>query len=276
MRQAGLIDSVEGLGRHDHVCWGFDSPDEYRRVAERFLAEALADGARVLFVGAADQASALKRAAGFAAGAADVHDVGFYGDGGRFDPIAQVRAYARATEAALADGYTGLRVAVDVTSLVGTDAERAAFAAYEHLADAYMAGHPMSALCAYDRVQLGSAAVAELACMHPLARAGTTPMRLFASDEPGTTAVLAGEVDLASHPLLCTALDRIPLRPVDGVVTLDARELTFIDHRSLLSLAARVRARGGAETRLVVAPGSGLPRLVALLPAAAPRVAVSA
>ncbi|GAA3296541.1 MEDS domain-containing protein [Dactylosporangium vinaceum] len=279
MRQTGLIDTVDGLGRQDHVCWVFDSPDEYRPAAERFLAEALAGGQRVLFVGGADQVAQVSGAAwfaaGLAAGAAHVHGIGFYADAGLFDPLAQVRAYAQATEAALADGYTGLRVAVDATPLVETDAGRDAFARYEHLADAYMTSHPMSAMCAFDRSRLGAGAVAELACMHPLARAAATPVRLFASAEPGLTAVLEGEVDLASYPLLRTALDRIPLRPVDGVVTLDARRLAFIDHRSLLSLAAQLRARG-AETRLIVAAGSGLPRLLALLPVAGPDVVVQA
>lgn len=78
---------------------------------------------------------------GFAAARANrclqVRDLGMYSPAEQVDPVAQVRAYAQATQQALADGYTGPRVAADVTSLVGTAPARAAFARYEHLIDVH-------------------------------------------------------------------------------------------------------------------------------------------
>lgn len=247
-------------------------------MAERFLADGLSGGRRVVFLGPAVRESELDGVDGFAAaraaGAAAVVDLGHYGAGGPVDPSTQARAYAEATEQALADGYTGLRVAADVTSLVGTVEGRAAFARYEHLIDAYVTRQPFSAMCGYDRRALGDAAVAELACMHALARRSSTPLRLFAAEQPGVAAMLAGEVDLAGHALLRTALDRVDLARVGGTITIDARDLSFIDHRGLMQLVEHVRSRG-ATTELLVGRRSIVSQVADLLRLTDLRVVVS-
>jgi hypothetical protein len=250
MRRTGFVDTVGGLGRHDHVCWVFDAPGEFRSPARRFLADGLAGGQRVLFIADSARQTDLDDVEGFAVaratGAAQVQDLRIYGSSWQLDPSAQVRAYARATEQALAEGYTGLRVAAEATPLVRTAAGRAAFARYEHLVDAYMTRHPFSALCGYDRGELGQDAVAELACMHPLARRSSTALRVFAAGEPGIAAALAGEVDMTGHEQLRVALGRTDLAVVDGEVTIDARDLDFIDHRGLIQIVEHVRGRGAA------------------------------
>jgi hypothetical protein len=103
-----------------------------------------------------------------------------YTTGTVVDPAAQVQLYAAATAEALDAGFTGLRVAAEVTQLVRTPAQLDAFARYEHLVDRYMATHPMSAMCSYDRGELGDDVIAQLACMHPCAHAGAAPFHLHA------------------------------------------------------------------------------------------------
>src|SRR6185437_740940 len=110
--------------------------------------------------------------------------------------------------------------AADATPLVRTARERAAFARYEFLMDAFMARHPMSGLCGFNRGELGGEAVAELAGMHPVARRDSTPLRLFAADRPGVAAVLSGEVDPDGHAQLRAALRRADLAADGGEVTL--------------------------------------------------------
>ncbi len=280
MRRAGFVDTVEGLRSHDHICWVFDHPGGFLPVAERFLAEGLAGGLRVLFVADRARADHLDGLDGFAAaraaGAAQVSDLGAYGGGALVDPDAQVRAYADLTERAVADGFGGLRVAADATPLVRTAQARAAFARYEFLIDRYMAHYPMSAMCGYHHGDLGKEAVAELAGMHPLARPSTTPLRLFAADPDITaaTAALAGEIDLAGHEQFRTALTRADLAPDGGTVTIDARAVTFIDHRALTQLAGHVRTLG-ATTELLVGGRSPVPLLAGLLGLPDVRVVVS-
>jgi hypothetical protein len=53
-------------------------------------------------------------------------------------------------------------------------------ARYEHLVDRYMTNQPFSALCGYNRAELGEETIAQLACLHPLGNNGA-PFRLCAS-----------------------------------------------------------------------------------------------
>ncbi|WP_051366050.1 MEDS domain-containing protein [Hamadaea tsunoensis] len=263
MRRSGFVDSVDGLSHHDHVGWVFDTPGDFRAAATRFLADGLAGGQRVLLVtGDVDGADLSDDfAAARDTGAAVVLDVGMYRSG---DPYVPVETYARAVDEALADGFTGLRVAADVTSLVRTAEDRAAFARYERLADELMIRSMFSALCAYDRAELGAAEAAELVCVHPVARRSSVPLRLHNSETPGIAAVLAGDVDMHGYALLRTALDSADLTGVDGTVTIDARDLAFIDHRGLIQLVEHVRARG-ATTVLSVGARSVIRPLAQLL-----------
>ncbi|MEU4746903.1 MEDS domain-containing protein, partial [Actinosynnema sp. NPDC023658] len=155
-----------------------------------------------------------------------------------------VRTYAAATEAALAAGFTGLRVAADATPLVRTPAQLDAFARYEHLVDRYLATHPMEAMCAYDRTRLGDDVVAQIACLHPRSAEDAAPFHLHAHAPAGTSAVLDGELDLESHDLWPLALERADLPAGEDGIVIDATGLAFIDHRNLLALADHADRRG--------------------------------
>ncbi len=160
-----------------------------------------------------------------------------YATGAVVDPAGQVGFYATATAQALAAGYTGLRVAADVTPLVRTPAQLDAFARYEHLVDHFMAAHPMSAICGYDVGELGVNTVAQLACMHAEAQEGLTPFHLHGHARDGNAAALTGELDMQARSLWPLALQRSELRPAGGSISIDATDLTFIDHRSLFDIA---------------------------------------
>src|ERR671910_2040770 len=96
------------------------------------------------------------------------------------NPMQSVAARVAATEDALAAGYTGLRAVVDATTLASTSAQRAAYAHYEYLLDQQSSLLPLGTICAYDTAALGSAAVAEMACLHPFASRGACTFRLYA------------------------------------------------------------------------------------------------
>ena len=232
VRASAFVDDVAGLGAHDHVCWPFHDRDDFLTQAAAFLRDGIELGQRPLYVG---------RDAAAAADLGDLLDVDvvttreMYGVGYVADPSVQVEEYAAATEAALAAGFTGLRVAADATDLVRTPEQRDAFIRYEHLVDRRMRSMPFSAMCAYDVGELGPDAVSELACMHPVSRTGAVPFRLHASSEAGQHASIAGEVDGMCDGLFAAALRRLPVAS-DGPVVLDASRLEFVDHRALLAL----------------------------------------
>lgn len=253
-RSAGLVEHLRNLGPHDHVCWSFDDSLEFRRRAGEFLSDGLASGRRVYYVRPGDPRDlendlrdvpnwreALRT------GAAQVVPLETrHPPGAVVDPAEQVRSYASATEKAIADGFAGLRVAAEVTTLARSAEQLDTVARHEFSVDRFMARRPFSAMCAYNREILGEQAVAQLACMHPVSNVAATGFRLHAPADPGAHLALAGELDLATRELFDRAVCRLRLPPATGELIVDGAGLRFIDHRSLLRLAELARAHGTA------------------------------
>ncbi len=79
---------------------------------------------------------------------------------------AQHDTFTAALEDALKEGYSGIRVAADNTSLV-LGADRAvAWTRWEEVADRFMAENPVTGLCGFDRSRIEPAAVAALQGLH--------------------------------------------------------------------------------------------------------------
>ncbi|MET1073690.1 MAG: MEDS domain-containing protein [Umezawaea sp.] len=253
MRMAGVVDSARGLGPHDHVCWSYDDPAEFVAHSVEFLAEGLELGQRVCYVGAGTVEALIADLSGLPGAERALRDgslqVMSLDERYRTDdvvvPEQQVRAYAEATEAALADGFGGLRIAADVTALVGTAAQLDAFCAYEPLVNRYAVTRPYSAMCGYDRRELGADVVAQIACLHPVASAGASPFWLYA--ESDDSMVLGGELDFRGRDLLPTALGRTRPRS-GGDLVVDVADLTFTDHHGLFTLFDFARRDGGSLT----------------------------
>lgn len=276
MRRSGSVERVRGFGPHDHVCWRYRDVREFRERACAFLAEGLALGYRVRYVGTGDVNALVEHLDGIdgiaealRTGAAQVvsldaaHPVGTV-----VEPAAHVRTYREATEAALAAGFTGLRVAADCTSLVRTPEQLAAFSRYEHRIGHYMADQPFSAMCAYSDEEVDDHAFAQVACMHPNTNTSFPGFRLHAAGDRVTT--LGGEVDPTDGDLFALALQRADLRPRGGQLVFDATDLTFFDHRSLLYLARHAADRGASV--VLRASWPGVATLVDLLDLANVRV----
>jgi hypothetical protein len=250
-----LVESACGLLAHGHLCWAFTDRGEYLTRAGEYVSDALAAGQWVQYVGAGTPAQ-LRGELDALAGQTlvDTSRVGvstleeFYGVGGGsrpVDPQAAVAALIAGTENALAAGYTGFRMVLECTALVRTQQQRAMFARVEYVIDHQISMLPASALCAYNLAELGAAAVAELACLHPYARPGSTLFRLYA--QPGAECALAGEIDLSCAELFATTLTRTIAQPVGGCgagLIVDCTGLDFIDHRGVLALAATAQLTG--------------------------------
>ncbi|MEH0824118.1 MULTISPECIES: MEDS domain-containing protein [unclassified Micromonospora] len=251
-----------------HVCWSYDDPAVFDARAQRFLLAGLDAGERVRYVTAEPEDVAVARwrdvprlRAALGSGAAEVVSVrDTYGERHVVDPADQVATYATLTDAALADGHAGLRVAADATALVVTAEQRDAFARYEHLVDRFMRARPMVAACGYDRRALGDAAIEELACLHPSADPGTTLFHLYAGADD---LVLTGELDTSNHDVFDAALTRAHLDGAPGDLVIRADGLRFVDHRNLTHLNRYAARRGGTVT--LHTPLTSAARLVELL-----------
>lgn len=228
-------------------------------------------GQRVCYVGAGD-AGALADELADAEGMADALDQGAArvltirpgrGVGAVFDPVAQLERYAAATEDAVAEGFTGLRLAVDVTPLLRGHAQLDDVARHEHLLDRYVAANPVAAMCALDGAELSAPVIERLACVHPTVSPGTTRFRLHATERSDCVAALGGELDLATTKLFELALGWADLQPVRGELAIEASDLDFIDHRHLILLAAYAGKR--AANAVLRTHREGAARIVEVL-----------
>jgi len=121
------------------MCRVFDDPADFRAQAVEFLADGLARGCRVRYLGEGDVdtlraevAPLLQRA--HRPGAAQVLSMaGMHTASRGVDAATHVAMYAADTQAALADGFAGLRVAADSTGLVRTPEQLDAFARYDRV-----------------------------------------------------------------------------------------------------------------------------------------------
>ncbi|WP_203897964.1 MEDS domain-containing protein [Virgisporangium aliadipatigenens] len=252
MTSSGQVPDARAPARRHH-CWGFDDPVALESRARPFLGEGLAAGEQVWFVTAGAVEPVMRRwsavtpfGAALRDGTARVLSVAAgYADGGPVEPAAQVDVFADALSGALAAGYTGLRVVADVTPLVRTPAQRAAFGRYEYLVDSFMAGRPVTGVCAFDRIALDTGTFRDMACLHPRGDSAGVPFRLYGCPPADGAMVLAGELDLAGRTQFEVALARAAPRPVGGEIVIDASGLRFVDHRALRVLeeyAKRLRS----------------------------------
>ncbi|HEX8745454.1 MAG TPA: MEDS domain-containing protein [Thermoleophilaceae bacterium] len=269
MRRHGHVHTAAGLGLQGHACWLYADEQELRDAALAFLEDGVELGQRLMYLGPGSVEKLRRDLDGLTAldhllatgGLRIMPLENVYEVGAAVDPLAQLAVYSAATSAALADGYTGLRVVGDGTPLV-LDAELwRAHTHWETVADRFMARHPMAALCCYDRRALPDEILHDLGCVHRSSNAPAVPFRLFAGREGMG---IGGEVDAFSADGLLRLLDSAT--PPDGDLVLELDELDFIDHRGVLAIAdhARELARGGRRVHLRGAPPS-FDRLTELL-----------
>lgn len=232
-----LTRAVE-LGPRDHVCWAYAGASERRERVVEFLLEGLDQGQQIAYVAPSTVDAMMEELRGIGELERLVDEGGallltveeLYGPPA-VRPRDQVDDFVRLAEAAQRAGYPGLRVAADPTTMVETPEHLDAFARYEHLLDRALLQHPLTVMCAYDRQRLGNEVVGELACLHPVVNDGASPFSLHATGTPALG--LGGDVDIAGADLLGRSLERIDEDDMEGHLTIDARELVFIDHHGL-------------------------------------------
>ena len=247
MRLSGVLDEHDALAHADHVYWVYDDLASFTEAAQRFLADGLARGDRLLCVG--DGLADEFRLAGepfgslddlVARGALCFRGVsGTYADGQVVRADQQHAFYDAAVQAARDAGYRGLRVVADITPLARTAAGRAGLVQWEHVADEYIAsGSGMVALCAYSRDALTEEALADVTSVHPQVHA---PYRLpsFRIWFDGPRPALAGTVDTFAAERLARVLGSPDPGPV---AVLDLSGLEVVD-----AAGARVLARWAAS-----------------------------
>ena len=240
-------------GLLDHVCHGYDGPAELATHAVPYLAAGLRLGQRAVVVApAAEHAFAEHLAAGaveaVGGGAVEVVDFGsVYGSGGVDTPATSARVRS-VLAGALQQGFSGLRAVGLLTEAVRDPREREAFAAWEHAVGRWQSAAPVATACSFDRSVLGEVAVHDLACLHPRALGSGLPVPFRLYFRHGRL-VLDGEVDSFGAALLRRAVAHVTPVPGERLV-IDARGLTFVNHRGLEALVEGLARPAGGLTLL--------------------------
>ncbi|TVT49903.1 hypothetical protein FNH05_16485 [Amycolatopsis rhizosphaerae] len=269
MRTSGAFETAENFGIHDHLCCAYDDTTEFYARAAEFCRGGLDQGLRVCVVTNGDGASLHDAFADdpWLSGSLDdpaIHWVSaeqMYPAGWCADPMNQVRRYIAATEAALADGFSGLRVIAEATAAGRIPEQIEPLARYEHRVDRYMARHPLSALCGLRRAEVPPESVEQIASLHPVASPGAAQFHFYTNEE-GVLAI-SGELDGEAAVAFALALRRAETAAPSGELVVDARGLTFLDHRNLSTLAALAARK---EVTVLVRTGNpAVGRLIELL-----------
>ncbi|OBK44110.1 MEDS domain-containing protein [Mycobacterium sp. 1081908.1] len=236
-------------GRSDHVCWAYTTRSERDAAAIEWLLEGVKLGQRPVAVAHDDDAGAgLLGAFANASGAEPVQALDyisidqFYDLTAPIDIDAQLSRYSNEVARAVADGFNGLRVFCDITTLIADAARRPRHARWEHAADAWIAaGNPLAPLCAYDVGMLGDEGSAVMA-LHPRRHghdSAVTPFGLYCGS---SRRVLEGEIDAFGVPVFAEALAALP----DGPIDIDVRGLSFLCARGAVTVA-QLADRGEAD-----------------------------
>jgi ABC-type transporter Mla MlaB component len=263
-----MVGRAAGLGTSDHLCWAYDDARDFARPALDWLLDGRALNQRLLYVSGRSPERMRRDVAGLpdvdemlATGALDLVSLAdVYDLTAPLVPEQQLATYDEATRAAAAAGYAGLRVLAEVTDLVADPSRHREHVRWEHLADDYMADHPMAAMCAYRRSAVDADTLADLATVHPVVRdlEPPPPFRLFFDDG---RLVLVGSVDAFGSDRLARLLGASHLTPADrGTAVLvraphdlDVSGLDFIDARGATTLAEWCRSltERGATPRIL-------------------------
>jgi anti-anti-sigma factor len=272
---------VSSVAVHDHACLVYASEAERWDVAAAYVDAGLRAGERVVYVADGEDPEAVVEAltvAGAncarhrATGQLEIVAAISLRDPRSFDPARLAAWWERMAQAALADGFRGLRAVVDASWSQRNGLDVDAVLAYERTVDRLFTTHRLSAICLYDERRWAGDAIVRAAGAHAAILCGGwhhhLPSRASADlaltlEEPGRLRV-AGTVDLGTAARFADAL-RLASRGARDL-TLDLSELQFLDVRGLAQLhaAARRLARDGHTLTLRHAPPA-VQRVLALL-----------
>jgi hypothetical protein len=149
-----------------HVGWVFSGVSRFESRATTFLAEGAARGERQMFVvdNPVVEQWPMELVDGGELVIASVADI--YGPDRMVAASSQRETFAGALADALSEGYTGIRVAADNSSLIDTPERLQAWLEWEEVADRFIAENPITGLCAFDRTRVDSATLSAVTAAH--------------------------------------------------------------------------------------------------------------
>lgn len=247
---------VGELGPGDHACLVCDSDQERWITVADFLRHGIECRERTVLITAAEPADQILRRLGPSASELSVLSAPIahgYGDG-EFDYVERLAGWCDEAHAAVADGFSGMRVAVDMTWLYDVALDDRELVDYERFGTELFDGLPATALCVYDSRHFDDHRLARACHAHRLCLGSqAAPSPVFASDlleiataGPGALR-LSGEIDPSNVAALAHALEAAF---TDRGLLVDMSEVEFIDVAGLRKMH-QVSSRVGGELVLL-------------------------
>lgn len=249
MRRRFTTSNAAEFQLHDHVAWSGTGHEALSRLAVSAFSAAAPRGEKMLLVaehpepghldGLDDAEELIRRGALELASVEDTY-------AHMLDPVAQRAAIERLVDQALDEGYTGMCIVAENSRLAcGSDEEFEAWLAWESTVERMEAIKPLIGICFFDRQVVPRQRLADLAAIHPVLSVGfDTPVFQLFFD--GDAVRVAGEMDALCadqlHRILANA-------PVADKPLLDVSDVSFMDHRALLTLNQVARQHNGFRVR---------------------------
>ncbi|HVX23245.1 MAG TPA: MEDS domain-containing protein [Acidimicrobiales bacterium] len=149
-----------------HIGWVFAGTAEFQGRVATFLAEGGAQGERLMFVADDPRPELWPRTLIDEGQLVILSTSEIYGADRAVVARTQRATFMATLERALADGYKGLRVAADNTSLIEDPERLAAWMLWEEQADQLMQSHPITGLCAFDRARADADSLSAVMAVH--------------------------------------------------------------------------------------------------------------
>ncbi len=199
-------DSITDLKPGDYLCCLYETEQEHRAVVTSFVRHGLQQGEKVLYIadtGTAETASRYLRDDGLDVAAhldrgqpTVLTPAEIWAQGDEFDPEATIARLQAETERALAEGYSALRVAAELTRALQTLSGREQLIEYEARLNEFFSGNQSLALCLCDHRRSDPATLLDVLRTHPTIAIGPDiydnvyyipPGEPMGEDRPGVT-----------------------------------------------------------------------------------------
>jgi hypothetical protein len=149
-----------------HIGWIFAGLVQFEARATSFLAEGLRRDERLLFVAEDPKldtwpATLLNGRVLLVASVSEV-----YGDDRMVNPARQRATFASMVNEAISEGYGGLRIAADDTSLIVGPERLQAWIEWEEVVGRFIAEQPLTALCSFDRHKTETNVLSQVIRLH--------------------------------------------------------------------------------------------------------------
>jgi anti-anti-sigma regulatory factor len=244
-REGGAL-AVQRAEPGEHLCSYHGTDDEQRRLVTAFVGSALGAGDRVVYVAnqrGPDAIAGLMEGGGVDAdgslrtGQLLIRDfAAVYGSPDETDVDAVLAGYRSEADRSRADGYPGLRVAVEMGDFVAALGSVDAVLRWEHSVTPMLDEVGIVAMCQYDQRLVDARAWARIAAVHPVVATddGTVPLATFIATDAPSGVKIAGELDRSNAGAFARVLAARAL--VSPRVHVDLEAVTFVDLAGLRSV----------------------------------------